>query len=124
MNAVAESKSRQHNEAPQWTMVCRLVDLLPGAGTAATINNQPIAIFRLQDDSVFALDNVDPFSGASVMSRGIVGDIAGDPVVASPIYKQHFRLSDGSCVEDDSVSLASYRCVVTDGAVIVQVRQK
>lgn len=88
------------------------------------IGNQAVAIFRLHDDSVFVLGNVDPFSGASVMSRGIVGDVAGDPVVASPVYKQHFRLADGGCIEDETISLASYRCVVSDGAVIVQVGQK
>ncbi len=29
----------------------------------------------------------------------------GVPVVASPLYKQHFRLEDGQCLEDDSVTL-------------------
>ena len=41
---------------------------------------------------VYALDNFDPHSGANVLSRGIVGDLSGELVVASPVYKHHFSL--------------------------------
>ena len=56
---------------------------------------------------LYAIDHRDPFSGANVIARGIVGDLQGEPVVASPLYKQHFRLVDGRCLEDDSVRLLS-----------------
>ena len=49
--------------------------------------------------SLYAIDNHDPQSGANVIGRGLVGNIKGEMVVASPIYKQHFRLEDGSCLE-------------------------
>lgn len=124
MNAVTSACPRLRTDPPDWTMVCRLGDLLPGAGVAALVGGRVVAIFRLRDDSVFVIDNVDPFSGASILSRGIVGDIEGDPVVASPIFKQHFRLADGRCIEDDTVAVSSYRCLVVDGAVIVQAARK
>ncbi len=38
----------------------------------------------------------------------------GEPVVASPLYKQHFSLRSGLCLEDDSVQLKTYP-VLLDG---------
>lgn len=107
-------------KAPEWILVCRVAELLPGAGTGAVVNGCPVALFRLSEDRVFAIGNIDPFSKASVLSRGIVGDIDGVPVVASPVYKQHFRLDNGTCIEDKSVSVPSYRAAVVDGDVVVQ----
>ncbi|MEM9057588.1 MAG: nitrite reductase small subunit NirD [Pseudomonadota bacterium] len=101
--------------------VCALDDILPDTGVAALIAGRPVAIFRVgaSPGDLFALGNVDPFSKASVLSRGIVGDVAGATVVASPIYKQHFRLADGVCVEDASVSVPVYAVRVVDGHVAV-----
>ncbi len=71
-------------------------------------------------EEVFALENRDPFSAANVMSRGLIGDISGQLVVASPVYKQHFNLRSGRCLEDESVSLRCWPCGVLDGRVWVE----
>ena len=103
-----------------WHAVCRLKSILVGTGVGALVEGVPVAVFRPTEESVFAIGNIDPFSGASVMCRGIIGDIDGELVVASPIYKQHFRLADGSCVEDGSVSVPSFAATVADGEIFVQ----
>jgi NAD(P)H-dependent nitrite reductase small subunit len=95
--------------------VCRLEDIVPNCGVCALVEGQQVAVFRLDDDRVFALGNRDPFCGANVLSRGIVGDINGELVVASPVYKQHFSLLTGRCLEDASVSVVVYAARV-DGA--------
>ncbi|WP_257265295.1 nitrite reductase (NAD(P)H) small subunit [Endozoicomonas sp. ONNA2] len=64
--------------------------------------------------------NFDPFSGVNVISRGIVGDLRGHLVVASPIYKQHFDLATGQCLEDDTVSLNVYPVRIHEVSVQVQ----
>jgi NAD(P)H-dependent nitrite reductase small subunit len=66
-------------------------------------------------DVVYAVDNRDPFSGAHVLSRGIVGDKAGVPKVASPVYKQSFDLRTGRCLDDDTVVIAAYPVRVDRG---------
>ena len=71
-------------------------------------------------EEVFAVENYDPFSNANVMSRGLVGDLQGQIVVASPVYKQHFNLRTGRCLEDESVSLRTWPCGVLDGRVWVE----
>jgi NAD(P)H-dependent nitrite reductase small subunit len=102
--------------------VCPLDDIVPNAGVAALVDGEQVAVFRLDDDSVHAVGNRDPFSGANVLSRGIVGDLKGELVVASPVYKQHFELLTGRCVEDSTVRIPVYRARVEDGYVIVEPR--
>lgn len=104
----------------QWTAVCRLDDIVPTTGVCALVGEQQIALFRLDDDSVYALANHDPFSKANVLSRGIVGDLKGEAVVASPVYKQHFSLATGLCVEDPAVKVAVYAVRVDNGMVQVE----
>jgi NAD(P)H-dependent nitrite reductase small subunit len=103
----------------QWVQVCRLEDIVPNTGVCALVGGAQVAVFRLDDDRVFALSNHDPFSRANVLSRGIVGDLKGELVVASPIYKQHFSLATGRCAEQPEVSVAVFPVRVDDGAVWV-----
>ncbi|MCD2194381.1 nitrite reductase small subunit NirD [Actinomycetospora endophytica] len=105
--------------ADGWTPICPLERLQRERGVGALVGGEPVAVFRTHDDALYALHNVDPFSGASVLSRGIVGDLAGTPVVASPLFKQHFALDTGTAVEDPTVTVATYPVRVVDGTVEV-----
>lgn len=116
-NVVAGARERHTNSA--WRFVCELDDILPDAGVAALIDGKQIAIFRV-GDNVHALANFDPHSDANVLSRGLVGDVQSEPVVASPIYKHHFSLITGRCIEDADMSVAVYPARVTDGRVWVK----
>lgn len=102
-----------------WTAVCRYDGLIPERGVAALVEGAPVAIFRTYDGAVYVLSNLDPFSGASVLSRGIVGDRGGRPTVASPIYKQVFELATGACLDDPEVLVPTYPVRVVDGVVEV-----
>jgi NAD(P)H-dependent nitrite reductase small subunit len=99
--------------------VCALDDILDGAGACALVDGEQLALFRIGEE-VFALENHDPWSGANVLARGIVGDLQGQLVVASPVYKQHFNLRTGRCLEDESVVLRHWPCGVLDGRVWVE----
>jgi nitrite reductase (NADH) small subunit len=102
-----------------WTPICPLERLQPERGVGALVDGQPVAVFRTHDDHLYALHNLDPFSGASVLSRGILGDHAGTPVVASPLYKQHFALATGTAIEDQTITVATYPVRVVNGTVEV-----
>lgn len=86
-----------------WTVVCRLDDLAPERGAAALVDGEQVALFRLADDTVLAVQQHDPFSDAFVLARGIVGsrDVDGVevPTVASPMHKQVFDLRTGRCLD-------------------------
>ena len=98
-----------------WRDVCAIDDVLPGAGVAALLDGEQIAIVRTRADRFFALSNFDPFSKAFVIARGIVGDRAGVAKIASPIYKQNFSLESGQCLDDPSVRLQVFPIRVQAG---------
>ena len=103
--------------------ICRLEDIVPDTGVAALVGDEQVAVFRIHQE-VFALGNRDPFSGANVLSRGIVGDLKGELVVASPVYKQHFSLRTGRCLEDANQRVPVYPARVEDGFVHVEPRKE
>jgi nitrite reductase (NADH) small subunit len=86
------------------------------AGVCARVRGAAVAVFRV-GDRVYALGNRDPFTGASVLSRGIVGDRGGVLKVSSPLHKQSFSLETGVCLDDPAVAVPVYRCRVVDGVV-------
>lgn len=104
----------------RWRAVCRYDDLIPERGVAALVDGVAMAVFRTHDGAVYALSNLDPFSRASVLSRGIVGDRGGQATVTSPIYKQVFELATGVCLDDPSVVVATYPTRVVNSTVEVR----
>jgi nitrite reductase (NADH) small subunit len=106
-------------ELAAMTTVCAVEAVPLEGGVAALVDGEAVAVFRTHAGEVFALGNVDPFSGASVLSRGIVGTRGDAPVVSSPMYKQAFDLRTGQCVDDPAVSVPSYDVAVVDGVVVV-----
>jgi nitrite reductase (NADH) small subunit len=103
-----------------WTTACAYDYLIPGRGVGVLLDDgSQAALFRLDDGSLFAVGNMDPFSGAAVMSRGIVGDRAGRAAVQSPIGKQAFALDDGRCLDDPAVGVPVYPTRLVGGIVHV-----
>ena len=101
-NVVRISTRETAQQPQQWRALCSREDLVPNSGVVAWHDGSQVALLYLPehaDKPLYAIDNRDPKSGANVIGRGLIGSLKGDLVVASPIYKQHFRLEDGSCLE-------------------------
>lgn len=93
----------------EWIIVCQVDDLEPDSGVCALVDGRQVAIFYIPKiQAIYAVDNYDPIGKANVLSRGMIGDIQGEPVVASPLYKQHYSLKNGVCLEDESVRIGVY----------------
>lgn len=102
-----------------WLALCSLTSLLPGQGRSARIGERQLAVFLL-GERVYVLDDRDPASGVTLLSRGILGDIGGEPVVASPLYKQRYALMDGRCLDDPALRVPCWPVRLEGGAVWVQ----
>jgi len=102
-----------------WKDVCRVEDLTPERGAAALVDGHAVALFRLDDDEVLAIDDIDPFWGVAVLSRGLVGCLGGCDTVASPLLKQRFDLRSGMCLDDASVRVPTWPVRVQRGRVEV-----
>ena len=108
----------------QWQDVCSVDNLQPDSGVCALVEGKQVAIFYMpKDKAVYAINNYDPFGHANVLSRGIIGDINGQPVVASPLYKQHFNLQTGICLEDETVTIPAYAARIENGSVQVSMTE-
>ena len=108
-------------EQYNWQAICKRDDLVAGSGVCALIGREQVALFYLpeEDDKIFALDNRDPVSEANVISRGLIGDIDGRLVVASPLYKQHFDLLTGECLEEESLKVQAYKARLDGDTVLL-----
>ncbi|MFI9402397.1 nitrite reductase small subunit NirD [Nocardia sp. NPDC052316] len=122
MTAV-ETPSRAATLSAEWTRACGIDRLIPGRGVAVLLGSgesaAQAALFRLSDGTLAAVGNIDPIGRAAVISRGLVGDRDGTPVVISPLLKQAYSLIDGHCLDDDSVRLPVYQVRVHDSVVSV-----
>ncbi|GAA1154826.1 nitrite reductase (NADH) small subunit [Kitasatospora gansuensis] len=91
-----------------WVAVCDRDRLTPGRGVAVLLpDGSQAAVFTDRQGTLYAVANRDPFTGAYVLSRGLLGSTAeGRVYVASPLLKQRFDLSTGECLDDPAVAIA------------------
>jgi nitrite reductase (NADH) small subunit len=95
-----------------WRPVCAREDLVLNSGVVALVGHAQVALFYVASiggtPQLFAVDNRDPATGVNVIGRGLIGSLGGDLVIASPLYKQHYRLEDGTCLEDGTLRLKTW----------------
>ncbi|MFM6850448.1 MAG: nitrite reductase small subunit NirD [Terrabacter sp.] len=104
--------------ARQWVPACDVHRLVPGRGVAVLLpGGAQAALFLLPNGMIYAVDNLDPYAGAAVLSRGLTGDRGGEPTVASPLLKQVFSLRTGSALDDEMTALPTYAVRVQHGIV-------
>lgn len=104
-----------------WENVCLVDDLVNGSGVCVLFDHKQVAIFCVgKANTLYAISNFDPFSEANVLSRGIIGSLKDKTVVASPIFKQHFCLETGVCIEDESIQVDAYTVRVEGSHVQLQ----
>lgn len=107
----------------QWKLMCEQQDLIEGAGIAAMLDGQQIALFYVPEaeQQVFAISNWDPIGKANVLSRGLLANLKEQWTVASPLYKQHFELQSGACLEETEISIPTWQAKLEQGKVFVAV---
>lgn len=124
-NGVHNGAHNGTRNGESWVPVCRLDDIVPNTGVCALVKGEQVAVFHVDDGrgagqgSVYAIGNYDPNSQAAVLSRGLIGSLGERIVVASPIYKHHFDLATGECLEAPQHSVCAFAARVQDGQVWV-----
>ena len=106
----------------EWIPVAALERLPVDRGVAALVAGEPVAVFRLRDGTLAAIDHVEPFGGTPVLARGLVGSTDDTVYVASPLHKQRFCLRTGVCLDDPGVAVRSWPVCLRDGLVHVATR--
>ena len=104
-----------------WTTICSTDDLQPDSGICALVGDKQVAIFYMPKlEAIYAVDNWDPIGKANVLSRGLIGDIDGEPMVSSPLFKQHYDLKTGQCAEEEEIKLNTYEIQINNGQVEIK----
>ncbi len=105
--------------------ICSLDDLVENSGVCVLVDGQQVALFWLRTPGsagpgeLFAIGNFDPLGGANVLSRGILGSVGDQLVVASPLYKQHFCLRTGQCLQQPQVRVPVYPVLLAQHKVLI-----
>ena len=119
---LAQFKTSINGDAPAlgkpWQAICGVEEIPEQAGIGARIGERQIALFRC-GPSVYALDDLEPGSEANVLSRGLIGDAAGEPIVISPLYKQRIRLRDGRAPDNGEPLVRAWPVKIENGKVWV-----
>ncbi|MEV7648390.1 nitrite reductase small subunit NirD [Arthrobacter sp. NPDC089319] len=103
-----------------WHRICSMSDLECGWGEAAWVAGRQIAIVKVSDEAVYAVDQQCPATGAFVMARGIVGNRGSAATIASPLHKEVYLLETGECPADPDLYLSTYPVRIEDGVVLVE----
>ena len=103
-----------------WYRVCPVEDLELSWGEAALIAGRQVALFRTGPETVFAVAQEDPATGAYVMARGILGSRGARPTIASPLHKEVYDLETGDCFSTPGLAIATFRTRISDGIVEIE----
>jgi nitrite reductase (NADH) small subunit len=105
-----------------WFPVCPFTRLPVERAVCVLVGGEQVALVRTREGRVYAVDNLDPVSGAMVMSRGIVGSRGDVDVLISPMHKQAYDLATGRCLDLPELWLGTHDVRVVGGDVEVALR--
>ena len=97
--------------------ICPVEQLPIQAGTSIQINNQEIALFRLTNNEVYAIENKSPHPKGGVLAEGLV---SGNYVFC-PVYDWKISLIDGQVQSPDEGQVKTFPIEIIEGNVYIQV---
>ncbi|RIK86377.1 MAG: nitrite reductase (NAD(P)H) small subunit [Planctomycetota bacterium] len=112
---------RNGDDQRQWVAVGQTGDFPRDGGATIKYGKSQIAVFNLASRGQwYATQNMCPHRKAFVLSRGIVGDAAGEPKVACPLHKKTFSLASGQSLQGEEYRIRTFPVRVEDDTVLVK----
>jgi nitrite reductase (NADH) small subunit len=104
----------------EWLKTAVIEDFNVNGGTAILYKDKQIAVFHFHDTNEwFATQNMCPHMKEMVLSRGLIGDKAGEHKVACPLHKHSFSLQTGQCLTTKEYKLEIFPVKIEEGFVYV-----
>lgn len=105
----------------KWIKAAKVEDFPVEGGACVLVEgNRQIAVYNFTSkNSWYATDNQCPHKQQMVLSRGMIGDVKGEPKVACPFHKKTFSLESGKCLSGEDYKVQTYPVKVEDGVVYV-----
>lgn len=105
-----------------WVKAVKVSDVPENDGVVVLIDHKQIAIFNFTDKGMwYATQNLCPHKNEMALSRGLIGDAAGEPKVACPFHKKTFSLESGECLNDQICNITIYPVKVEAEDVYVEI---
>ena len=93
-----------------WVPVGVVSDFPKDGGATIKYGRSQIAVFRFDSRGEwYASQNMCPHKKAFVLSRGILGDVKGEPKVACPLHKKTFSLVSGDSLQGEEYRIQTFR---------------
>lgn len=104
-----------------WTNIGASSEYPTNFGSCVKVNETQVAVFHLPTEQKwYAVQNYNPQNERMVLSRGILGDQAGTPIVICPLHKYRYSLESGECFTDEQYKLKVFEVKEEDGALWVK----
>ncbi|HEX6960569.1 MAG TPA: nitrite reductase small subunit NirD, partial [Lacipirellula sp.] len=106
---------QEQAEGLRWVAVGCVSDFPRDGGATVKYGQSQLAVFNLASRRAwYAAQNMCPHRKAFVLSRGILGDAAGEPKVACPLHKKTFSLDSGQSLEGEEYQIRTFPVRVVD----------
>lgn len=93
----------------KWVRVGATADFPVDGGATIRYGYTQIAIFNFTSRGEwYATTNMCPHKREFVLSRGILGDVQGEPKVACPLHKKTFSLKTGACLTGEPYAIETF----------------
>lgn len=103
-----------------WFNAGTIEDFPSNGGGCIKYKNKQIAIIKFdRRNQWFACQNLCPHKMEMVLSRGMIGSMDDIPKIACPMHKKTFSLIDGSNLNGEDYSIATYPVKIVDQDVFV-----
>lgn len=107
----------------QWINVGAVENFAEDLGSCVKVNGLQIAVFNLVSNKQwYAVQNLCPHDKRMVLSRGITGDVQGEPKITCPMHKNSFSLKSGKHISEGELEdIMTYPVKIKDGEVFLEV---
>ena len=100
---------------PSFVTVAKTSDIRKGRGKAYTVKGKRIAVFNVDDENFYALDNACAHA-LGPLGRGRVRNGA----VVCPVHGYAYDVTNGNCHTDARLRVRSYKVVVEGNEIKVE----
>ena len=108
------------NEVKVWYKAGKTSDFPNNGGGCIKYKNKQIAVIKFDSrNEWYACQNLCPHKMEMVLSRGMIGSMSDIPKIACPMHKKTFSLVNGSNLNGDDYSIATYPVKIVDEEVFV-----
>ena len=123
MEELLPAETATYTDIIHWFRAAPVSAFPENGGACVQYKGEQIAVFHFaRRNEWYASQNLCPHKNQMILSRGLIGDAAGEPKVACPYHKKTFSLKTGENLNGECYHLTVYPVKVENGYVYIGVK--